>query len=112
MRQWKPNSAELQQPGGARIKNPPGDVEMSDSISVEENLAAAEEVKKGNQRNEACDYREDRGLAVPASSRTLSHSRWVNSRKTWKRASISSRVRVCNRSVPNCSTANDPITPP
>lgn len=50
-----------------------------------------------------------RSLSVGARQR---QSRCVSSRNRLKRASISSRVSLCSRSVPNSSTANDPVTPP
>src|SRR5580698_3670621 len=121
MRQRQPHRAELQQAGSAGVEDPPGGVDVRYGIAVQKQSTVLEIIGERNERDARGQLGHKRSLTIPIMSglgfRRLgagspAHSRWVNSRKTWKRASISSRVSDCRRSVPKRSTANDPITPP
>src|ERR1700730_7726059 len=112
MRQWQPDGAQLQKARGARVEHAAGDVDVRHRVAIEQNLTTPEIEQEGKNRNAGDEPGQQGGFAVPAPDQRSAHSRWVSSRKIRKRASISSRVSNCRRSVPKRSTANDPITPP
>src|ERR1700676_678664 len=122
MRQRQPHGAELQQAGSAGVEYAASDINVGDGINVKKQAAVLEIVGERNERDTSSELGNERGFTIPAmhgldfhpldAVSSQAHSRWVSSRKTWKRASISSRVSDCRRSVPKHSTANDPITPP
>ena len=67
---------------------------------------------KNTSRNRELLHAVADDLGRPRACSRTPYSKCVSSRNIWKRASISSRVSVCSRSVPNLSTANEPMTPP
>src|SRR5579884_3670326 len=112
MRQRKPNCPQLQEAGSSRIEYAARNVDMGHCIAEQKNVAAMHADQQGEDRKASRKDHDDECLAIPAPLGYIGHSRWVSSRNTWKRASISALVKFCNRSVPKRSTANDPITPP
>src|SRR4029077_2234916 len=114
MRQRQPHRPQLQQTRGARIEDTASDVDVRDGVAVKKDVTVSKINEEGNDRGERRQRRDPGDFRFPPKVRRVLHvrglhSRWVSSRKTWKRASISSRVNSCRRSVPKRSTVNDPI---
>src|SRR5438270_11178163 len=107
MRKWKPNSPKLQQAWSARIDYPASNIDVGDRISVKQQVIVAQIIKKSSDGNDRGNLPNQKDFTAGRIRLRVFHSRWVSSRKTRKRASISPRVSDCRRSVPNFSTAND-----
>ena len=105
MRQREPYRPQLQQPGSFRIENPAGDVNVSDSVAVEQNLVPLVIEQESENRNAGgkpckqpnfgipgridwrgfCFLRHEPGGVLrlkPTATCVVDYSRWVNSRKT------------------------------
>src|SRR5258708_5569520 len=108
MRQREPDGSELQWPGRARVDHAAGDVHVGNRVAKQHELVVAKKIKKRSYGDGRGDLRNQENVSLGGG--WAFHSRWVSSRNTPNRSLISSRVRDCRRSVPNRSTANDPMT--
>ena len=93
---WKrePDRPQLQQARGARIDHTAGNVDVSDRIAVKQQVIVPQVIKESGNGNDRGDLPDQKHFAAGRLRLQLFHSRWVSSRKTWKRASISPRVSV------------------
>src|SRR6266498_3811826 len=109
MRERQPHGSQLQRPRSSGVEYPPRNIHVRYGIAVKQKIVVPQAIQESRYGDGGGDLRNQKDIVRIG---WTFHSRWVNSRKTSKRASISPRVRDCRRSVPNRSTAKDPITPP
>ena len=68
-------------PGSAGVEHAARNVDVRDSIAIEQDLAAAEIEQERKNGNAGGKPGQQGGFTVPAPDRLVLHSRWVSSRK-------------------------------